>query len=108
MTFYFSIFKMSSRAGKKWTAEEDQQLIDSLNSKTSIEDIAEEHKRTVRAIKSRIKKNVVHVPVHVQDMCKLMVALKLKEIDDFLKKKGTTAEQHIALLEDLNRLTALI
>lgn len=48
--------------------------MDSMNNGTSIPDIAKEHKRTVGAIKSRIKKNVICVPKsfeHISEMADL-------------------------------------
>ena len=90
-------------AGNKWTVEEDKQLIDSLNNDMSIEDIAKQHNRTVGAIKSRIKKKVVRVPIH--ELCKLIVDLKLKGILE--KKNDMTPEAYSAEMKDLERLMML-
>lgn len=42
--------------GRKWTFEEDQQLVDEVRRGLSIKEIANIHERTLGAIKSRIKK----------------------------------------------------
>lgn len=77
----------TSSTGKKWTDEEDNQLIESLNNGTSIEDIAKEHKR--------IKKNVVDIeelvvssidPNSIDNIC-AMVNLKAEEIEKYLLEK---------------------
>lgn len=70
-------------------------MIESLNNGTSIEDIAKEHKRTVGAIKSRIKKNVVDIeelvvssidPNSIDNIC-AMVNLEAEEIEKYLLEK---------------------
>jgi len=98
----------TSSAGKKWTVEEDDQLIELLNNGTSIEDIAKQHKRTVGGIKSRIKKNVVRV--HIEDMCRMVVSsmdpssvkemssigkLNPEEIEKFLLQKRNDGSRRI-------------
>jgi len=44
----------TSRVGKKWTVEEDEELMKELNDKKSYEEIALNHKRTIGGIKSRV------------------------------------------------------
>lgn len=44
----------TSRAGEKWSSEENEKLTQEINEKKSFEDIALEHKRTVGGIKSRV------------------------------------------------------
>jgi len=47
--------KYPSRMGKAWRDEEVQQLLNSIQQKKSIEDIAKEHERTVGGIQSRLR-----------------------------------------------------
>ena len=42
-------------AGKPWTEQEENMLIDEYNAKMKIADIAKEHGRTYRAIESRLE-----------------------------------------------------
>jgi hypothetical protein len=51
--------KEKSRAGVRWTNEEDKKLIDSATSGTGIKDIALAHQRTVGSIVSRIAINAI-------------------------------------------------
>lgn len=45
-----------AKAGGKWTAEEDRQLIQAFDAKASIEDLALSHQRSTGAIRSRLVK----------------------------------------------------
>ena len=47
---------LPENAGKPWTEEEDNQLINTYDGDKSIREISEEHKRTEGAIKSRLLK----------------------------------------------------
>jgi hypothetical protein len=47
---------VTSRAGKKWLSDEEDELKNMLQEEQSIEDIAEELKRSVKAVTSRIYK----------------------------------------------------
>lgn len=50
----------TSRAGTKWTEEEDKQLLKSITDNKSYEEIALEHKRTIIGIKSRVIKEILY------------------------------------------------
>src|SRR5210317_1172371 len=49
----------TSRAGQKWTVDEDNRLVEELETKT-YEEIALEHKRTITAIKSRVISHIIY------------------------------------------------
>lgn len=48
---------LPSGVGRSWTDEEEQQLRVMFEDKIPIKDIAEKHRRTVRAIEARLEKN---------------------------------------------------
>lgn len=48
--------KLPAGVGKAWTPAEEQKLISAFNRGTSIQEIASAHKRTIRAIESRLEK----------------------------------------------------
>jgi len=48
-----------ARVGKKWTNEEDELLKDEILNKMSYEEIAENHKRNIGGIKSRVISNII-------------------------------------------------
>jgi hypothetical protein len=48
---------LPSGVGRSWTDEEEQQLRAMFEEKTPLKDIAEKHRRTVRAIEARLEKN---------------------------------------------------
>ena len=50
----------SSRCGKKWLNEEDEQLKELVNNNKSFEEIASHHKRTVKAIKCRVVSHIIY------------------------------------------------
>jgi hypothetical protein len=47
------------RKGVRWTAEEDEELMNKSSSRVNIEDISKYHKRTVKAVQMRIMRNIV-------------------------------------------------
>ena len=51
----------TSRIGKKWLQEEDDELLKELNDKKTYEEIALNHKRTIGGIKSRIICNILYL-----------------------------------------------
>ena len=76
----------TSRVGKKWTVEEDEELMKELNDKKSYEEIALNHKRTIGGIKSRVICNILYL--HFKDKSKTIEELSLEyniEIDLVLK-----------------------
>lgn len=115
----------TSSAGKKWTVEEDKQLIQSLNNEISIEDIAKQHKRTVGGIRARIKKTVMRVNMDViEDICRNVICsmnpltikeicslskLKPEEIKAFLQQKKETMapDEYTILMKDLLKIMAI-
>jgi coproporphyrinogen III oxidase len=51
----------TSRIGKKWLQEEDDKLLRELYDKKTYEEIALNHKRTIRGIKSRVVCNILYL-----------------------------------------------
>ena len=50
----------TSRAGSKWSPEEDEKLVKEFNDKKTFEEIALEHKRNIGGIKSRIISHILY------------------------------------------------
>ena len=50
----------TSRAGSKWSPEEDEKLVKKFTDKKTFEEIALEHKRTIGGIKSRIISHILY------------------------------------------------
>lgn len=48
-----------ARVGKKWTTEEDELLREEVKNKMNYEEIAENHKRNIGGIKSRVISNII-------------------------------------------------
>ena len=48
-----------ARVGKKWTIEEDELLKEEVKNKMNYEEIAENHKRNIGGIKSRVISNII-------------------------------------------------
>ena len=66
----------TSRVGKKWTVEEDEELMKELIDKKSYEEIALNHKRTIGGIKSRVICNILYL--HYKDKSKTIEELSLE------------------------------
>jgi hypothetical protein len=50
----------TSRAGSKWSPDEDDKLVKEFTNKKTFEEIALEHKRTIGGIKSRIISHILY------------------------------------------------
>lgn len=48
-----------ARVGKKWTIEEDELLKEEVKNKMNYEEIAENHKRNIGGIKTRVISNII-------------------------------------------------
>jgi len=48
-----------ARVGKRWTTEEDELLKEEVKNKMNYEEIAENHKRNIGGIKSRVISNII-------------------------------------------------
>jgi hypothetical protein len=66
----------TSRVGKKWLLEEDEELMKELIDKKSYEEIALNHKRTIGGIKSRVICNILYL--HYKDKSKTIEELSLE------------------------------
>jgi hypothetical protein len=51
----------TSRVGKKWLQEEDEELMREISDKKTFEEIALNHKRTIGGIKSRVISNILYL-----------------------------------------------
>ena len=51
----------TSRVGKKWLQEEDEELMREISDKKTFEEIALNHKRTIVGIKSRVISNILYL-----------------------------------------------
>jgi len=103
--------KETSRAGNKWTEEEDKQLLKLLSENKSYEEIALEHKRTIVAIKSRVIKEILYNKYKNEnkDINELIKEYKLdidivnRYINNYEKKqeiKKISLEDRIRILEN--------
>ena len=66
----------TSRVGKKWLLEEDEELMKELIDKKSYEEIALNHKRTIGGIKSRVICNILYL--QYKDKSKTIEELSLE------------------------------
>lgn len=77
----------TSQAGSKWTEEEENNLLVSIEKGIDISDIAKEHKRTEGGISSRIR----HIAVD-------MITNKGKEIDDVCEYLRLSKDEVVEIL----------
>jgi len=76
----------TSRCGKKWLQEEDEELMKEVIDKKSYEEIALNHKRTIGGIKSRVICLIIYL--QYKNECKTIEELSLEyniDIDLVLK-----------------------
>lgn len=77
------------RAGKKWTSEENERLMQRVMKGRTIEDIAKKHHRTTNAIRLRIFDNalqMVHNGCTIDDICKKLFLVK-DELETHIAKR---------------------
>jgi len=80
----------TERAGLKWLKEEDDELLEQVNNKIPIDDIAKIHKRTSISIKMRIMQHTINLintddNISIENACNIMNI----DIDEFKKFKET-------------------
>lgn len=96
--------KETSSVGKKWTSQEETQLLNSITkNKKSFEDIAKEHKRTVNGIKCRLKKlalDMIEKDGKTVEETATLMNLTVEEIEEYQKNKKET-ETEIDILKDI-------
>jgi hypothetical protein len=96
----------TSRVGKKWTVEEDEELMKELNDKKSYEEIALNHKRTIGGIKSRVICNILYL--HFKDKSKTIEELSLEyNIENDLVLKYINKMDNKIEIKDSNESTIL-
>ena len=94
----------TSRVGKKWTVEEDEELMKELNDKKSYEEIALNHKRTIGGIKSRVICNILYL--HYKDKSKTIEELSLEyNIENDLVLKYINKMDNKMEIKDSNEST---
>jgi len=82
----------TSRAGSKWSPEEDDKLVKEFNDKKTFEEIALEHKRNIGGIRSRIISHILYKEYKEG----------IKTIDDLSKEyniESELVEKHINKIE---------
>jgi predicted XRE-type DNA-binding protein len=100
------IYKMS-RAGTKWTKEEDDNLLEQWQNKQSIAEIAMAYQRTEWAIKSRIMLHAINM-MKTQNItieqASEHVSIPVKDLEDFMKKQN----EKQSLKESIDEVATLL
>lgn len=85
----------TSRAGSRWTDEENNKLMKSVLNGEKIEDIACKHQRTINAIKSRIILNALEIMkkdnLKLEDVSKL-VNISVEDINYYNNREKNRRE----------------
>ena len=84
------------RLGQPWKEGEIKRLLCSIQQKKSVEEIAEEHQRTVSGIQCYIKKLAVEYHVHhnmPMEEIERSTGLTREQIEDAIQKQGQKQEQ---------------
>jgi hypothetical protein len=89
----------TARAGSPWTPEEDQELLHMLHTEMTLEEIAQQHQRTPKAIQQRllwmafrmVKQDNVSVETACEQMC------VSKEAFEAYEKRRTTPKPQKSL-----------
>ena len=55
----------TSNAGKKWTSDEDELLVEEIKEKIAYKEIALNHKRTISSIKIRVISHIIYPKYHL-------------------------------------------
>ena len=82
----------TSRIGKRWTTEEDDQLCQEIEENKTYDEIALNHKRTLCGIKSRVITNIMY-PKYKNDN------ITIDELSELYKIDVTLIEKYIQKLE---------
>ena len=97
----------TSKAGSKWTIEEDNKLFEEMNDNKTYEEIALEHKRTIVGIKSRVISHVIY-PKHKDniDIDKLSVDynIDIQTLNKYINKLASTQEIKKTNNEENNKI----
>ena len=75
----------TSNAGTRWSIEEDEKLLQEINDNKSYEEIALEHKRSLKYIKSRLKYNNILINDNILNFL-IKLDKKINEINIKLDK----------------------
>jgi hypothetical protein len=104
----------TEKAGLKWLKEEDDKLLNEVNNKLSISDIAKIHKRTETSIKKRIMQHTINL-INTEDITIENACIKMNlNIDEFkkfkekLESKKTTNDAYMDILKEIRDLLIVI
>ena len=95
------------RMGEKWGSDEITKLLSSIENKTSIEDIAKEHRRTVGGINTRRRCLAVDYWFNEKkskDEIMRITGLTLADIDDAIKRKESALRLKKIIEENKNEI----
>ena len=87
----------TERHGLKWMKEEDDELLEEVNNKKSIDDIAKNHKRTPSSIKLRIMQHTVNLitsdEISIEEAC-IKMNIDINEFKKFKKKQESKKSEN--------------
>ena len=75
-----------NKHGKKWSKEEDNQLLQDLKSDITLDDISKKHERTLSSIKLRMEKHAVDMYKDKVDIKQIEKLTRLKNIEKLASK----------------------
>ena len=85
---------MSFKKFNRWTPEEETQLVGEISSLIPIETIAENHKRSVNAIRIRLKENILPKITDEEQKTFISTTYKLEEITLYQQKQPVPPVVH--------------
>jgi hypothetical protein len=98
----------TSSFGKKWTIEEEKQLITYINENKSIDDIAKEHKRTSGGIRSHIREIAVRMIRNdgktIEEVCEILHVTPEEITDAQNRRKDKKIETEMDILKDIREI----
>ena len=77
----------TSNAGKKWTSDEDELLVEEIKNKIAYKEIALNHKRTISSIKIRVISHIIYPKYH------LNIESNIEKISVETKQKSVKADE---------------
>ena len=107
---------MSGFQVKKWSSQEEEQLINEINERLDDEEIAKRHQRSLGAIKIRIRKMAVRLYDRGEDLESIKSKLKIepdevleqKKVEENQKKPPTTDKKLLLVKKKLQEIVDLI
>ena len=107
---------MSGFQVKKWSNQEEEQLINEINEGLDDEEIAKRHQRSLGAIKIRVKKIAVRLYDKGEDLESIKQNLRIepnevleqKKVEENQKKPPTTDKKLLLIRKKLQEIVDLI